>query len=140
MIILDTNVVSEAMRRRGDPAVAAWLDRQHGRVMCITAVTAAELLRGVALLPEGKRKADLAGAVALLLETEFEGRILPFDEQAAVNYADLSARRQRRGLSTSVADTMIAAITEVSGAEVLATRNVGDFDGIRVEVLNPWVD
>jgi predicted nucleic acid-binding protein len=137
MIVLDTDVVSELMRRRPAPAVIAWVDGEDASRLAITAVTAAELLHGVARLPKGARRRKLVAAVDGLLIEDFAGRILPFDGAAAIHYAELVASRERDGRPVSVADGQIAAICRHHGA-TLATRDVRDFEATGVDVLDPW--
>jgi toxin FitB len=137
MIVLDTNVVSELMRRQPSEVVLDWVDGEDASGLAITAVTAAELLHGVARLSGGARRRKLAAAVDALLVQDFAGRILPFDGSAAIHYGELVAARERAGRPVSVADGQIAAICRHHGA-LLATRNVRDFEATGVDVLDPW--
>lgn len=137
MIVLDTNVLSELMRRRPAARVLRWVDGQDASALAITAVTVAELLYGVARLPAGARKAKLAAAAEALVREDFSGRVLPFDVAAAAHYAELVAERDRNGRPVSVSDGQIAAICRCHGA-ALATRNVRDFDATGVSVHDPW--
>ena len=137
MIILDTNVVSEPLRPEPDPAVLVWLDAQEPHTLYITAVSMAELLAGVGALPKGKRREALAQALKVQIESLFEGRILPFDSAAAKAFALSIVGAQAKGNTIHFADCAIAAIARAHGY-ILATRNVGDFKGTGVEVLNPW--
>ncbi|MBS1869395.1 MAG: type II toxin-antitoxin system VapC family toxin [Actinobacteria bacterium] len=137
MIVLDTNVVFELMRRRPDRAVLEWADGEDPRMLAITAVTAAELLHGVARMPNGARRRKLTTAVDALLVEDFGGRILPFDGSAAVHYAQLVAARERDGRPATVADDQIAAICRHHGA-TLATRNLRDFDATGIDLFDPW--
>ena len=137
MIVLDTSVLSELMRRRPATRVLRWVDEQDANVLAITAVTVAELLYGVARLADGARKAELASAVDALVREDFSGRVLPFDAAAAGHYAALVAGRDRNGRPISVADGQIAAICRCHDAR-LATRNVRDFAATGVTVLDPW--
>jgi len=138
MILLDTNVVSELMKSAPEPAVMAWINAIPGPTVFVSAVTQAEILYGVALVPEGKRRQGLAQAARTAFEIYFRGRILPFDSEAAEAFAELAAARRQTGRPISQADAQIAAIARSRGAE-LATRNVPDFEGCGVEVINPWV-
>ncbi|CAG2134315.1 Toxin FitB [Cupriavidus yeoncheonensis] len=126
MIILDTNVLSELMRAQADPSVIAWLDRQEPASIAITAVTVAELLYGIARLPDGRRIAGLQEAALQMLDEEFADRVLPFDEDAAVHDAALVSQRDRAGRPISMADAQIAAICRHHAA-TLATRSGKDF-------------
>jgi predicted nucleic acid-binding protein len=139
MIVLDTNVLSELMRRRPAPRVVEWVDEQDPSALAITAMTAAELLYGVAGLRDGARKAKLASAVQALVREDFSGRVLPFDVAAAEHYAALVSGREQQGRPVNAADGQIAAICRHHGAR-LATRNVRDFEATGVGVLDPWAD
>jgi predicted nucleic acid-binding protein len=137
MIILDTNVISELLRPAPAARVEAWLAARDGADVYLTAVTEAELRYGVAAMGRGKRQQMLAEAVEGTLREDFRDRILPFDSTAAVEYADIGARRRAAGRPISQFDCQIAAIARVHGA-VVATRNVGDFDGCGVAIVDPW--
>lgn len=139
MIVLDTNVVSELMRPDPAMGVVAWVDRRPADEVFVTAVTAAELLYGVARLPDGARRATLARKLRELLEDDFEGRVLPFDASAADHYATIVVSRERAGRPILMADAQIAAICRGFDAD-LATRNVKDFADTGVRILNPWDD
>jgi len=138
MIVLDTNVLSELMRRRPAEHVVRWVDGQDASGLAITAVTVAELLYGIARLADGARKTELAAAVDALVREDFAERVLPFDVPAAEHYADLVAERDRHGRSISTADGQIAAICRCHDAR-LATRNVRDFSEVGIELVDPWV-
>jgi toxin FitB len=137
MIVLDTTVVSELIRTRGEPRVVAWVDEHPAGEVYVTAVTTAELRYGLARLPDGQRKADLTDRVERTLAEDFSGRVLAFDDSAAVHYADIVTHRERRGLPISMADAQIAAICRQHGASV-ATRNTKDFVHTGIAVLDPW--
>jgi len=137
MIVLDTNVLSELMRRRPAARVVRWVDGQDASGLAITAVTVAELLYGVARLADGARKTELAAAVDALVREDFAERVLSFDVASAEHYADLVAERDRHGRPISTADGQIAAICRSHHAR-LATRNVRDFGEVGIEVIDPW--
>jgi predicted nucleic acid-binding protein len=137
VIVLDTNVVSELMRKAPDPGVANWVDEFSASDVLVTAVTAAELMYGVARLPEGSRKRGLHMKVEGLLAEDFKDQILPFDALAAMHYPDIVASRERAGRPINMADGQIAAICRRWGAG-LATRNLADFVDTGVEAINPW--
>lgn len=137
MIVLDTNVVSELMRRGPDPDVVRWVDRFPAEDVAITAVTAAELMYGVARLPRGRRRGELATKVHALLTEDFRDQIFPFDAPAATHYAEIVADRESLGRPISMADAQIAAICR-SYRGSLATRNVDDFADTGIDVVNPW--
>lgn len=136
MIVLDTNVVSEAMKPAPEPSVRAWLDEQVAETLYLSSVTVAELLFGIAALPAGRRKDLLTEAVEGLLAL-FGGRVLPFDIDAAVRYAELAtlARTKGRGLPTP--DGYIAAIAASRGF-IVASRDTAPFAAAGVSVINPW--
>ena len=137
MILLDTNVVSELMKSAPEPAVMAWIDALPGATVFASAITQAEILYGIALVPEGKQRDRLTRAAHTAFETYFRGRVLPFDSDAAETFAPLAAGRRQAGRPISQADAQIAAIARSRGA-ALATRNVADFDGCGIEIVNPW--
>ena len=137
MIILDTNVVSEPLKGEPEPAVLAWLDAQAPTTLYLTSITLAELLAGVAALPAGRRRNKLRQALTDQVLPLFEGRVLAFDAQAAHAYAQVHAGAQAAGNPISFADGAIAAMAAAHGFTV-ATRNVRDFKGAGVEVIDPW--
>ena len=138
MIVLDTNVVSEPMKANGNPAVQAWLDRQAAETLYLTATSLSELLVGIEILPEGKRKDGLDAALADLVARLFGSRVLAFDQQAALAYAPVVRRARAGGRPIGVADAQIAAIATVQGFTV-ATRDTEPFVAAGVPVINPWI-
>ena len=137
-ILLDTNVLSELMRAEPDAGVLAWFEQQQAAVLYTTAITRAEILLGIALLPAGRRREGLASAAELMFEQDFAQRCLPFDQVAAAEHALLVAARLRSGRPMSAEDGQIAAIALCRGMR-LATRNGKDFEGIDgLLVLDPW--
>lgn len=137
MIVLDTNVVSELMRQAPEPDVVNWVDSFPTVEVFVTAVTAAELMYGVARLPNGSRKRELHVRVEELLAEDFRDQILPFDALSATHYADIVAAREHAGRPISMADGQIAAICRNWSAR-LATRTVSDFINTGVDTINPW--
>lgn len=137
MIILDTNVLSELMRREPSEAVVGWIDRQPMSGLFTTTVTQAEILYGISLLPRGKRREAIHLAALKMFEEDFAQRVLAFGPDAARAYAEVAAARRRAGRPISAFDAQIAAIARVTGA-VLATRNTSDFELCGVEVVDPW--
>ena len=137
MILLDTNVLSALMRRRPDPVVVAWLDAQAAESIWTTAVTVFEIRLGVGLLPSGRRRRALEAAFDAMLRDDLDGRIAAFDGAAAEEAGRLAAHRQRRGRPIDLRDTQIAGIALARRADV-ATRNVRHFEGLDVNVINPW--
>lgn len=138
MIVLDTNVVSEAMRPSPDGAVLTWLNAQSSDTLYLASVTLAELLFGVGALSAGARQVRLATALDRLLAL-FAGRILPFDQDAARRYAETAVTARRAGHPLPTADGYIAATAAAHGFAV-ATRNVRDFAGVGVALIDPWND
>jgi predicted nucleic acid-binding protein len=137
MILLDTNVISELMRGQPCTTVLDWFGQHDAAQLYISAITEAELRTGIAILPSGQRRDRLQAALDAMIEQDFQTRILPFDSPAARAYADIAARRRAAGRPIAEADCQIAAIAMAAGAPV-ATRNVKDFDGCGVTVINPW--
>jgi toxin FitB len=137
MVILDTNVLSELMQQRANPLVRQWLDRQAELSVWTTSITIFEIRHGIELLPRSRRRASLEAEFEHLIEDDIQGRIVPFDAQAATVAAGLMAQRQRTGRSGELRDTMIAGIVIASHA-MLATRNMRHFDDLSVPVVDPW--
>ena len=136
MILLDTNVVSEAMKPAPDEAVRAWLDEQAAETLFLSSVTIAELLFGIGALPKGKRKVNLAAALDGVRDL-FETRILPFDTAAAQRYADLAVAARAAGKGFPTPDGYIAAIAAAHGFAV-ASRDTSAFEAAGLVVIDPW--
>lgn len=137
MIDLDTNVLSEVVLPDQNPRIVAWLMSKPSSSLFTTTVTQAELLHGIGVLPEGRRRERLAAAVRAILADEFGGRNLSFDMSAAESYATITVQRRIAGRPIAAFDAQIAAIARSRGASV-ATRNVKDFEGSGVNVIDPW--
>lgn len=137
MLILDTNVLSELMRPEPSEKVVEWLSEQPARNLYTTSITKAEILHGVLLLPDGRRKDAFAAAAEAMFSEDFESRLVSFDGHAAAAYARIATDRQRSGRPISNFDAQIAAIALSTGAKI-ATRNTDDFEGCGVEIVNPW--
>lgn len=136
MIILDTNVVSEAMKPEPNPVVRAWLNDQTAETLYLSSVTLAELLFGIAALPSGKRKDMLALTLEGLMGL-FKDRVLPFDVEAARHYADLAVVAKVSGRGFPTPDGYIAAIAASRGF-IVASRDTAPYEAARVTVINPW--
>ena len=137
MIIVDTNIFSEVLKPRPSSKVAAWLAAQARSSLFTTAVTQAEILYGIEIMPRGARRTQLSEAVERIFSLELVNHIVPFDEEAARVYPQVVAARRSAGKPISQFDAMIAAIARSHRASV-ATRNVDDFEHCGVRVINPW--
>jgi toxin FitB len=137
MIVLDTNVISEMMRPSPARAVADWFARNPRSSLFTTALSQAEILYGLELLPEGRRRDELFAAARPVFDEDLGGRVLPFDSDAAVDFAEIAVSRRRAGRPISQIDAQIAAIVRSRGAS-LATRNVSDFEDCGIALVNPW--
>ncbi len=136
MIVLDTNVVSEAMKPEPHPSVRAWLNDQAAETLYLSSVTLAELLFGIAALPAGKRKDMLAQALDGLMGL-FRDRVLPFDIDAARRYAELAVTAQTGGRGFPIPDGYIAAIAASRGF-IVESRDTAPYEAAGVSVINPW--
>lgn len=136
MIIRDTNVVSELMRPSPSEDVVGWVAAQPASGRYITSVSRAEILHGILLLPPGKKRNAIQAAAESMFAIEFNGRILVFDGAAARSYAQIAVDRRRAGRPISQFDAQIAAIA-IAPRAAIATRNVADFEGCGVRVVNP---
>ena len=137
MIVLDTNVLSAVMRREPDPIVVAWLDHQPSESLWTTVVTIFEIRFGLELLAPGRRRRQLEGAFTRAVQEDFQGRILPFDQEAAQEAARRAAERRAAGKSVDFRDIEIAGIVSVRRA-TLATRNIRHFQSLGIGVVDPW--
>jgi len=136
VIVADTNVVSELMRPAPSPLVVEWAHGVPAAELCTTAITVAEVCYGIERLPRGKRK-QLLAATADEVFTAFADKVLPFDGDAARQYAPVVLRREQAGRPISGFDAQIAAICHAHHA-TLATRNTGDFEATGIDVVDPW--
>lgn len=136
MILLDTNVVSEAVKPDSHASVRAWLDAQVAETLFLPSITVAELLFGIGALPDGRRKEMLAARIDGLLD-QFADRILPFDTAAAQRYADLAVKARSAGRGFPTPDGYIAAIAAARGLTV-ASRDTSAFKAAGLSVIDPW--
>lgn len=137
MIVVDTNVVSELSRVRPAPEVLSWYAEQRAGDLFLSVVSAAEMLAGVLRMTPGARRDVVERGVVDALETQFAGRVLAFGAATALEYAGVVRLRTRLGRPVATADAMIAATALATGAS-LATRNVRDFEGVGLEIIDPW--
>jgi predicted nucleic acid-binding protein len=137
--VLDTNVVSEALRPSPAEHVLRWLAAQERLTVYTTTITLAEVHYGIELLPTGKRRTNLAAGADRMFTVLFSGRILPFDEEAAQMYGKIMAGREALGRPISQSDAMTAAIARTAQASV-ATRNTKDFEHCGIRIVNPWTE
>jgi predicted nucleic acid-binding protein len=138
MIILDSNVLSETLKPRPAEVVARWLAAQDPANIFTTTIAQAEMLYGVELLPDGKRRTRLLDTVEKIF-ADFGTRILPFDEIAARHFARIVAAREKVGHTLPQLDAMMLAIA-LSQQAAVATRNVGHFEECGIQIINPWTD
>jgi predicted nucleic acid-binding protein len=137
MIVLDTNVISDLMRAEPHPAVLAWVSVQPRELLYTTHISQAEILYGIAALPEGRRRTALAAAAEAMFAEDFAGRILAFEATAAARYADIVLARRQAGNPIDGFDALIAATALAAGASI-ATRDTGGFVGCGLTVIDPW--
>ncbi len=138
MIVMDTNVLSELAKPSANPTVVAWANAQAIEQLYTTAITEAEMLVSVASMPNGRRQDALRQAVQTAFSALLPGRVLSFDRAAARAYAELAIERKRAGRTADGADVQIAAIARARGANAIATRNIRDFLGSGVPLVDPW--
>ena len=137
MILLDTNVVSELMRPAPSEAVLAWFAAQQASDLYLSSIAEAELRRGAAMLPAGRRRDQLMSTIDVMITEDFAGRILPFDSASAQAFVLVFLERRAAGRPISFADGQIAATARAQGAAI-ATRNTADFAGCGIAVIDPW--
>lgn len=137
MILLDTNVLSALMQREVDPVVIMWLDAQPPESIWTTSITVFEVRFGLELLASGQRRRLLEEAFSKALEEDFEGRVVSFDEAAAQSAARIAAERRLLGRTIEIRDVQIAGIAAARKAAI-ATRNTRHFEGLGLELIDPW--
>lgn len=137
MIILDTNVLSEVVKPPAHAGVARWMRQQPIDSLFTTGPTQGEVLYGIAILPKGKKRSILETAMQDVFERGFPGRILPFDEAAAPQFAEIMAHCRRAGRPMAQIDAQIAAIARSRNA-TLATRDPSDFRECGIGLIDPW--
>ncbi len=138
MMILDTNVLSELLRPKPNVQVMSWFLLQEEQQLFTTSITQAEMLLGVALLPIGKRQADLQLATTEIFVHDFANRVLAFDSVVVEAYVQIVTHRKSIGRPISQFDAQIAAIAKTYGAS-LATRNIKDFECCNIALVNPFL-
>jgi predicted nucleic acid-binding protein len=137
MLMLDTNILSVMMSAEPIRKVADWIVVQPSEELFTASVCQAEILSGIAILPAGRRRADLELAAFAMFSDDFQGRVLPFDAEAAAASAEMFTVRRKAGRPFGTIDLMLAAIARVRGASIV-TRNVADFEGVGLTIINPW--
>ena len=141
MIVLDTNVLSEAMRPVPAAEVLHWFAKHAASSLYTTAITLAEILYGLELMPKGKRRTALQSQADEMFEEDFADRVLPFDTDAARMFARIAGSRAlangTSGRPIAQREAQIAAIARSRGA-TLATRNTADFEHCGITLVNPW--
>ena len=137
MILLDTNVLSELMKREPHARVVAWVHKQSVMELGTTAITEAEIFYGIELLTKGRKREGLLAAAEAMFTEDFAGRVFSFDSDAARNFSRIAAHRRALGKPIGHADAQIAAISRTRGAK-LATRNVDDFGDCDIDLIDPW--
>jgi toxin FitB len=139
VIIIDTNIISEMMKTAADRGVVEWLNRQDTLSLYLTTSTIAEIKYGLGSLPNGKRRRAMEQGFERLQAEAFEGRIWSFDLSAALQYGLVMSERRAKGRPLGVVDGQIAAVARSRGAAI-ATRNVRDFDGCGVKLVDPFAE
>lgn len=137
MFILDTNVISELMKPAVSAAVETWCASQSRDSLHITTITQAEILYGIAILPDGTRQQRLQNLAQAMFQEDFLNKILPFSQEAAQYFAIIASDRKGQGKPISQFDAQIAAICR-SHQATLATRNTDDFADCGIDIINPW--
>lgn len=137
MFILDTNVISEAMRVTPNTRVVNWLDQQSLSALYLTTITVAEIRAGIAVMPSGRKKEALSAAFETQILPDFLGRILPFDEPATRCYASIRHSARAAGRAIADFDALIASIALTRGFTVV-TRDVSPFEAVEVRTIDPF--
>jgi toxin FitB len=139
LLILDTNVISELMKSEAEPSVLAWFMQHTHDQFATTAICQAEVLGGLAALPDGKRKRSMLAAAQAIWEIDLERRVFAFDTRCAEAFADILRRRKKAARPIQFVDAAIAAICAANQASIV-TRDTAGFEACGIKVINPWVD
>jgi hypothetical protein len=137
VILLDTNVLSALMHRKADASVVAWIDGLPAESVWTTSITVFEIRFGLDLLADSRRRVRLEETFTLALEEDLQGRVLPFDQTAALAAGTIAAKQRRAGRPIEIRDIQIAGIA-IARKATLATRNTRHFDGTGVRLVDPW--
>jgi predicted nucleic acid-binding protein len=135
--LLDTNCVSELVRPKPDPRVVEWMEAVDEALLYLSVLTLGEIRKGLAALPQGKRRTHLEGWLEIQLQARFAGKILPIDAAIADRWGLLAGEARRRGKALPIIDGLLAA-TALHHNLTVVSRNAGDFAYTQVQVLNPW--
>jgi toxin FitB len=135
--LLDTNCISELVRSKPEPRVLEWMEAADESLRYLSVLTLGEIRKGMAGLPQGKRRTHLETWLELDLQARFSGRILPIDTAIADRWGLLAAEAKRKGRTLSAIDGLLAA-TAVHHNLTIVSRNVSDFAHTHAAVLNPW--
>ena len=135
--LLDTNCISEVVRVKPELRVMAWIEAAEETLLYLSVLTLGEIRKGLAALPQGKRRSRLETWLEVELRARFSGRILPIDAAVADRWGLLAAHAKSRGKPLSAIDGLLAA-TAIDHNLTIVSRNVGDFTSTQVPVVNPW--
>jgi predicted nucleic acid-binding protein len=135
--LLDTNCVSELVRVKPEPRVLEWMEGADESLLHLSVMTLGEICKGLAALPQGRRRTRLEAWLEVDLCGRFSGRILPVDAAKADRWGLLAARARRSGATLPIVDGLLAA-TALHHNLTMVSRNVSDFAAAHVPVLNPW--
>jgi predicted nucleic acid-binding protein len=135
--LLDTNIISELVKPRPEPSVTAWIEGTDESLLYLSVLTLGEIRRGIAALPQSRRRAALEAWLDKDLRARFEGRILVIDYEVADRWGLLSAAARNSGIALPVIDGLLAA-TALEHNLTLVTRDTGQIPTMGVAVFNPW--
>ncbi|MCU1273855.1 MAG: PilT protein domain protein [Bryobacterales bacterium] len=137
--LLDTNCISELVRPKPEPRVMEWIEAADEGMLYLSVLTFGEIRKGLAALPQGKRRTHLETWLEVDLQTRFTGRIMPIDVAIADRWGLIAAEAKKKGKTLSVIDGLLAA-TALHYNLTVVSRNTSDFTSAHLQVLNPWKD
>jgi predicted nucleic acid-binding protein len=135
--LLDTNCISEVVRLKPDPRLTAWIEAAEESLLFLSVLTLGEIRKGLAALPQGKRRSRLETWLEVELQARFSGRILSIDAAVADRWGLLAAVAKTNGQPLSAIDGLRAA-TAIHHNLTIVSQNAGDFTNTQVPVVNPW--
>ncbi len=137
MLLLDTNIISEIMKKFPDESVMQWLRQQHSLTLYVSSISIAEMRYGLSIMPEGKKRSRLESSFVSVMQSAFYQRVFVFDENAAIQYAALMSKNKKMGIVMSTFDAQIASIA-IATRSLLVTRNTKDFIHCGIQIINPF--
>lgn len=135
--LLDTCVISELVRPVPDAGVVQWIEKHDEFDLYLSVITLGEIQKGISRLSSGKKKSRLTAWLKEELEVRFSDRIIPVTADISIKWGAMPGLAENNGQPLSVVDALIAATASVHNL-ILVTRNISDFCGCSIDIVDPW--